>query len=582
MGREDKERHSRSPLSPVRSQCHCESDFYLWALFRTRKKQCLFHCPIVRIGIDDICSLRCGSMLIFQEQSIKIMTKRLNPQIAMAIGAPSRCPCKRSFEEFATPLEEKYLPEVDTPRGPTMKDLIAAGGDLSTILPSLCQLTNDIHPMFRAENICVCPYEGKYCMVPHFADYPEELIGKAKAPQTNSPCIKDFTDGVLVRTIFQLATRMLLHDDALPFWAGLMDAFDHDADGPYISFHVNPRRRLSKEDKERTLEHLEDFAAEHIRLHFQARQSDDGSMWDCEAETTAEPVLKDDPLYPACIEAREWKFYGWRDGKPIIVDRQQDFAHITINLTRFMPTRPLEDLLTMTISEMKIRMFCSASTLCHELAHTLEQQNCDHDYFNAPAMNLECVVETGFSFTNFLHGGLLECYEKSHEFAFLPWPCQDTVDLYIEDGTPMQWVRLCDAGPERLFPIKARQIEVFLEQSFWDDPTPPAGCWKKMWLKPHVELALDEDDFEYFTTGDTLPYQPQLKRRRFSDATKERRRVRRANAAWKKRNAVRFRWHRSKDVSEERKEEFHEREKERLNQLWVECTEGVDAMVLSK
>jgi hypothetical protein len=502
----------------------------------------------------------------------------------MLIGAPSKCPCKRSFEEFAAPLKEEYFPEVDPPRGPTIKDLIAAGGDLTTIMSSVCQLTNDIHPIFRAENICMCPYKDNYCMAPHFADHPEELIGKAKAPQTNSPYIEGFKDNVVVRTIFQAATRMLLHDDALPFWAGLMDAVDWEADEPSISFKVHPRRRLSKYRKERTLEHLEEFAAEHIRFHFKVRQNDDGSMWDCDGETNSQTVLEDDPLHPGtgCTVRKDWKFYGWRDGKPIIVDRMQDFSHITMNLAMFLPTRPVEDLLSMTVSEMKLRMVGSAITLCHELAHALERHNCDRDYFTAPVMNDEIVVETGFSFENFLHGGIPTWWSDCHGVYLMKWPCQDSVDVYIDDGTPMKWTRLGDAGPCREFLFEPRRMEVFLEQSFWDDPAPPAGCWKKMWSRPHVELALDGDDFDYFTTGDTSPYRPQPKRRRFSDATKERQRLRRANAVWKKRNAVKFRWHRSKDVSEERKDEFHEREKERLNQLWVEWTKGADDTVFSR
>jgi hypothetical protein len=79
-------------------------------------------------------------------------------------------------------------------------------------------ITNDIHPIFRDDNICVCPYKDTYCMAPHFADNPEVLAWRAKAPQTNSPYIEGFKENILVRTIFQLATRMILHDDALPFW----------------------------------------------------------------------------------------------------------------------------------------------------------------------------------------------------------------------------------------------------------------------------------------------------------------------------------------------------------------------------
>jgi hypothetical protein len=121
-----------------------------------------------------------------------------------------------------------------------------------------------------------------------------------------------------------------------------------------------------------------------------------------------------------------------------------------------------------------------------------------------------------------LFGGVLSHYSNFDGIHLLPWPCQITVDRYKEEGEPLRWVRFGDAGPEQCLPLNSRQVEVFLEQSFWDDPTPPAGCSKKMWLKPHVEIALDEDDFKYFTTGDTRRYEPLAKRSRLSDATKER------------------------------------------------------------
>jgi hypothetical protein len=534
----------------------------------------LFYCFLVRVGLDDIRSLHFGRILIVQRQTINIMARRLNPEIAMLIGAPSRCPCKRSFEEFATPVEEEYLPEVDTTRDPTIEDLMAAGGNLTTIMSSLCQLTNDIHPIFRAENLCMCPYEDPYCMYPHDVDHPEELVGAAKVRWMSWPHSKDFKDNIMLRTIFQLATRMILHDDALPFWAGLMDAVvDNTAGKPKRSFKVHPRRRLDEAHKQRTLRHLENFASNHVRFHFRVVRNYDGSTAPVEGACGPIQVLDDDPSFPTGVGAP--KFYAWRDGKPVIIDCRHGFSHITMNLGRFLPTRPVGQLLDMTISGMKVMMVASAMALCHELAHALEQHNCDQDYLTAPAMNDEMVIETGFFFTNFLHGGVLDWYSDidGDDIYLFPWPCQAKVDLYRRIGAPVQWVRLGHAGPTRFLPVEPHQVHVFLEQSFWDDPTPPAGCWKKMWLRPHVELALDEDDFDYFTTGDTPPYQPQPKRRRFSDATMERQRARRANAGWKKRNAQRFRWHRSKDVSEERKEEFHEREKERLNQLWVEWTE---------
>jgi hypothetical protein len=232
-------------------------------------------------------------------------------------------------------------------------------------------------------------------MAPHFADNLEVLAWRAKAPQMNSPHIEGFKDIIVVRTIFQLATRMILHDDALPFWAGLMDAVDWNADTANVSFKVYPRRHLDQAHKARTLQHLENFAANHVRFHFKARHKDDGSLESFEGECEPVRVLDDDPVVATCAGAM--KYYGWREGKPTIVHRQQEFSHITINLAKFLPTRPLEDLLSMTVTDLKVRMVDDAMKLCHELGHALEQHNCDHDYFRPPPMNDEIVVETGFS-----------------------------------------------------------------------------------------------------------------------------------------------------------------------------------------
>ena len=81
-----------------------------------------------------------------------------------------------------------------------------------------------------------------------------------------------------------------------------------------------------------------------------------------------------------------------------------------------------------------------------------------------------------------------------------------------------------DLGPERCFPIEPRKIAAFFEQSFWDNPEPPVGCWKKMWLRPYCEVALDREDFDYFNSGSRYPLRPRAKkRRRIGDAFIERR-----------------------------------------------------------
>jgi hypothetical protein len=99
----------------------------------------------------------------------------------------------------------------------------------------------------------------------------------------------------------------------------------------------------------------------------------------------------------------------------------------------------------MTISEIKLRMVHDVVGLCHELAHALEQQNCDTDCFRPPLVKRD----------RFLLHGLLSW--RNHGIHVLQWPCQPYCDRYRKGGTSMPWVRFSDMGPERCIPIEPRQ-----------------------------------------------------------------------------------------------------------------------------
>lgn len=166
--------------------------------------------------------------------------------------------------------------------------------------------------------------------------------------------------------------------------------------------------------------------------------------------------------------------------------------------------------------------------------------------------------------------------------TLIQWSCQAISDDYAANGPGMDHTRFGHAGPQRYIPVESQKVEVFLEQSFWDDTNPPVGRWKKTWLRPHVNFALDDKDFGYYTTDDTVTFEPESKRRRMSNASKERQRAFKANEGCKKAMQLKVRWHCSRNVSKERKAEFHEKEKDRLNALWAECTKGIDKQVFSK
>lgn len=515
-------------------------------------------------------------------------SKNQDPKIAEAIKnrktpITSKCPCKRKFTEFATPLERHYLPELEYEWAPTIGDFLAAGGDPTVIMSHICQLTNDIHPILGDANLCFCPEminpseyfedDFAYCMAPFYADS-LNLTGLVREQRTASIHPKD---NPVMRTILQLASRMITDEGTLPFWAGILNAMTGEGEDAKVVFKVHPRRKLNPPCKESTLRYLREELAANVRFHFKVFRDANGDMDPYTCGTTgAEAMSEADPLYYAFHNDGEVKYYGHRDGKRTHDDHPV-FPHICLNIAQWRALWPLEYLDDMTISEIQLEMFHHALTICHELAHALDFRAIDTERFSIAPLNDEVAVETGFALENWLFGGAVKLHVGGNPITLQQWPCQDLCDTYAEGGTKdtIELTRIfTDAGPDRHIPVDPSKVQAFFLQSFWDDPNPPVGCWKKMWLRPAVFAALNPWDFDDFTTGDTVPFEPEAKRRRFSDATTEYRRVHKAGERWNKRMQSRSTWHRSKALSEERKAVFHEQEKERLDELWAKCMEG--------
>jgi hypothetical protein len=522
----------------------------------------------------------------FSAQPAVRSSKNQDPKIAEAIKnrkspITSQCPRKRKFTEFATPLKREYLPKLKREWAPTIGDIIAAGGDLSAIMAHICQLKNDIHPMLADENLCVCPEminpsdywldDSVYCMAPHFADS-ANLKGIVKERQPVSILPKD---NAIMRTILQLASRMIEDEGTLPFWAGILNAVTGEGKDAAIAFKVHPRRKLNQVRKERTLRFLREEL--NVRFHFKVARDAYGDVDEESCGVTGPELVSEvDPCYEMYETAEEKWCYGFRDGKRTL-DKGVKFPHVCLNIGKWRTLQPLETLQDMTVSEIQMEMFTHASDILHELAHAVEHNVVDHGRFRMPPLNDEVAQETGFALEAFTFGGIPRADHDGHEpMVLVQWPRQELCDVYADGGgNTIELTQCDDAGPDRYIPVEPRNIEAFFLQSFWDDPNPPVGCWKKMWLRPAVFAALDPVDFAYFTTGDTPPFEPEAKRRRLSDATTRRQRAQKADERWKKRMQSRCRWHRSREVAEERKAEFHEREKERLNLLWAGCMKGI-------
>ena len=502
-------------------------------------------------------------------------SKNQDPKIAAAIKnrkspITSKCPCKRKFTEFATPLERHYLPKLKREWAPTIGDFIAAGGDPSVIMPHTCQLTNDIHPVLGDGNLCVCPEminpsdffddDWAYCMAPFYADS-DLLEGLVKKPRSPSIHPKDNT---VMRTILQLASRMITDEGTLPFWAGIINAVTGEGEDAKIAFKVHPRRKLSKTRKEKTLRYLEEVVANNVRFHFKAFRDPDGSVDKYTCGVTGPEVMSEaDPVYWAYHNDGDVVWYGHRDGVRTH-DADPIFPHICINIATWRVLRPLQTLRDMTISEIKLQMFHHATTIFHELSHALEFGICGTDKFQMPPLNDETAVETGFALEKFIFGGVVKLDHKRDPIVVQQWPAQSLCDAYAEEGSKdtIDLIRPGDAGPDRFIPVEPEKVEAFFLQSFWDDPNPPVGSWKKMWLRPAVFAALNRKDFDDFTIGDSPPFEPGPNKRRKLTSDK-------------KRVQSRVGWNRRKEIAGERKAEFYERERERLNELWAECMRGI-------
>jgi hypothetical protein len=121
-------------------------------------------------------------------------------------------------------------------------------------------LTNKIHPIFR--RLCRCKYTHDEFCLPVRERYHGVYYAKlwpVPVPQIASPHPKD---NFVVRTMMQLATRILTSDDSLLFISALIACGKKG-----VKFHFHPRERLSAERKQATLDQLVSYV-DRIVIHF--------------------------------------------------------------------------------------------------------------------------------------------------------------------------------------------------------------------------------------------------------------------------------------------------------------------------
>jgi hypothetical protein len=351
----------------------------------------------------------------------------------------------------------------ESPREPTIQDILDAGEDPAQVL---CQLTNDIHPIFQARNICVCKFlDIRCCTQPFFANLGAINLETSRAPAVASP---DPEDNIIVRATMQLASRMLVHDSTLPFWAGIVDCLGEDDEVAY-QFYAPETEYLSAERKEWVLQHLHGFA-DRVCFHYKANENH---------RTLGIGVPFGDPDFNKNLKQ---PYFAYKDGKPTIETGLPLYANIVLNVSDMHGYDQRTDSWKQcTVSALKREIFTGAKLFRHEIAHALV--NYSFGFEEDPVFNEEKMIENGFSLENFLFGGVVRRNEDDIEL--LSWPDEWIRREYKKVGTEIPYTdSRAKVPPAQTWSLQPDAYECFLTEDFWKEPKVREGRFKKMWLRP--------------------------------------------------------------------------------------------------
>jgi hypothetical protein len=335
------------------------------------------------------------------------------------------------------------------PSDPTIQDILDAGGDPATVL---YQLTNDIHPIFQAKNRCVCKFKDiRCCVQPHFANLAANDPETPRAPVVASP---DPEDNIIVRATLQLASLVLVHDDTLPFWAGIVDCLDDDG-GIGYQFQAHEREHLPVEQKEWVLEHL-DYFADRVRFHYKAD------------EINRTLGIGIDPSDPDWNRNLVKPYFAYKDGKPTVETEMPLFANIVLDTSDMDGyDQRADSWKQFTVSALKREIFNGARVLCHEIAHALV--NYSFGFEDDPAFNEEKMIETGFSLENFIFGGVMR--RNDDDINLLSSPNKWIQREYKKTGTVIPTSDGSAKVPRaQTWILRPDAYECFLTDDFWKEP----------------------------------------------------------------------------------------------------------------
>jgi hypothetical protein len=290
--------------------------------------------------------------------------------------------------------EEKPVEEL------TVMELSEADWTQERIAKAVCSLPDLVYPAFRDDKICHCKYEGiARCMVPNLPsgiDHDSFHVGEKEASKIASPYSQD---NILVCAIMRVASQLVLSDDSLAFWAGIIDC----GLGPQRDrwgFRVHPRKHLSDARKAEILLHLENFS-QNLRIHFKILTDYETSH----GMTSILPAYREDRDFRRDLS--ENASYAYRNGKTIIEKPDHQFVHITMNASHISGfDQSTDEWQDMTIRRLKRTVFQWAKTLSHEFAHAIMAHYVYRPGHEVEAcLNDETLAEAGFSWENFVFGG---------------------------------------------------------------------------------------------------------------------------------------------------------------------------------
>lgn len=276
----------------------------------------------------------------------------------------------------------------------------------------------------------------------------------------------------------QLATAMITHDDALPFWAGLMDCAKSGKDGECTRFSVPAGEHLDPAKKQEVLDYLQQ-ATRRIRIHLKSfDRAEKGVAETCGGFCCAFPFEQQDS---SDKNPDQPKFYhGWQNGPALHEDY---FAHIYMNMHHLVDFDMwTHDWMSRTASELREAMLRFATTLCYQFAHAMA--DISQNGGASPHLNDETFIEPGFSWEQFVFGGRLNP-DGNGRFWVAPWPDCSTEQFYANGGRKLD---LCAFGraavpTQGVSVVEDSVWQQLFYQNFWDEADLTEGALKKLWLR---------------------------------------------------------------------------------------------------